>query len=116
MAYLGTRWLALAVGAWLSAAAAPLDAVPLAMMAPLTAGTPTANGPRRFTPAPVPNLDLDGTVPYRSGPASVRLLPSFFHQQDTVKGAGFTPNSSIFGEQMKKLRPAPGLTLSVPLE
>jgi hypothetical protein len=69
-----------------------------------------------FTAAPVPDLDTDFGVPAPKTPAKVQLNPSFYHQPDRPTGDGFVPNSTIYDEQNKRLHPAPGLNLSVPLE
>jgi hypothetical protein len=110
--------MALLAAALLSGAAAPPGATPLAMVQPLPGGlalpaSPAASG---FTPAPVPDLDQDDGSFRKSGPSKVEVTPNLFHQRETKSGDGFTPNSTIFGEQTKRLRPAPGINLSVPLQ
>lgn len=74
----------------------------------------------RFSPAPVPNLDL--TPPTRSfGRKRTELTPEVFGSRlpRTYQGEGFVPGSSVQNDQGKKPRLqqlAPGLNLSVPLE
>jgi len=108
---------ALLAASLLTGAAAPAPTSPLAMVQPLPGGIAlpqsSASG---FTPAPVPDLDQDDATAHKSGPAKVEVMPGLFHQHETTPGEGFTPNSTIFGEQTKRLHPAPSLNLSVPLQ
>jgi hypothetical protein len=113
-----THWSGLLVVALLSGAAAPAGRTPFAMAQPLPGGValPNAAAPSAFTPAPVPDLDQDDYTFRKNGPAKVEVTPNLFHQRETVSGDGFTPNSTIFGEQTKRFRPTPSLNLSVPLQ
>jgi hypothetical protein len=70
-----------------------------------------------YTPAPVPNADLDDPDHRPSGPAHAELAPGIYHPHaSTFQGDGFIPNSTVQGEQQRHYHPAPALNLSVPLE
>ncbi len=112
------RRSALLAAALLSGGASPTRTSPLAMVQPLPGGIdlPETSGSAGFTPAPVPDLDQTDGSGRKTGPAKVEVMPSLFHQRETTSGDGFTPNSTVFGEQTKRLHPAPSLNLSVPLQ
>jgi hypothetical protein len=103
----------------LMAASPSQGPTPLAMAQPMLS-PPSSFRPAdvapSFSPAPVPDVDQDGVGAPKTGPSRVVLTPSFYHQRDRTKGDGYTPNSTIYGEQTKRLRPAPGINLRVPLE
>ena len=67
-----------------------------------------------FQPAPVPNPDL--FAPRSRGQAGAAVTPNLFHQQKTYRGEGFTPGSTAEGEQTKRVKPTPGMSLTVPLQ
>jgi hypothetical protein len=114
---------ALLGSALVTGAASPAPYPPLAMAGPLPLTVFAAPRPVAitglaapgFAPAPVPDLDQDGGGLHRDGPAKVELTPNLFHQSQSYLGDGYTPNSTVQGEQTKKIRPTPGLNLSVPL-
>jgi hypothetical protein len=107
--------LATVLGAALAGAAAPVASnAPLVVThpaPPLAPAAPSGN----FTPAPMPNLDLDGSTFRKTGPAGVVVTPMLFRERQPTVGDGYTPNSTIDGEQTKRFRPMPGLNLNVPL-
>jgi len=121
-----SRWAGLVAALLLTAGASQPPGTPVALADPI-GGTALAAPqlvPARpapgaalptFAPAPVPDLDLDDGAFHRDGPAKVELTPNLFHQHQSFLGDGYTPNSTIQGEQTKRLRPTPGLNLSVPL-
>jgi hypothetical protein len=112
-----SRRAGLLIAALLSGAASPGPYAPLAYAdpAPQPATPPTATA-SAFTPAPMPDPDLDPNSFRHTQPARVELTPSLFHERQSFHGDGYTPNSSVEGEQTRKIRPAPGFNLSVPLE
>jgi hypothetical protein len=107
-----------------TAAASPPRYPPFAMADPLPLSVFSTPSPvaatgaaiRGFAPAPVPDIDKDGGALHKAGPAKVELTPNLFHQRQTYQGDGYTPYSTVQGEQTKKIRPAPGFNVSVPLE
>ncbi len=109
---------ALLAAALLIGAASPSQTLPLAMTQPLPGGTalPDTSAATGFTPAPMPDLDQNDGSLGKTGPAKVEVTPGLFHRHENQTGDGFTPNSTIFGEQTKRLHPAPSLNLSVPLQ
>jgi hypothetical protein len=113
-----SRRAALLAAALLTGAASPTQTLPLAMVQPLPGGIalPDSSAPAGFTPAPVPDLDQNDGSFGKGGRAKVEVTPGLFHQRENPSGDGFTPNSTIFGEQTKHLHPAPSLNLSVPLQ
>lgn len=101
----------LTVGA--APATEPFPPIILRMPAP-PADTAT-NRASPYTPAPVPNPDLGWHAPSVS-PAHTELTPGFYHPQQGYRGDGFTPGSTIQGEEQRRYRPLPSLQLSMPLE
>jgi hypothetical protein len=85
-------------------------------MPPIVGGPPSAATHSAFSPAPVPDLEQSSGGWRKAEPSRVQLTPSFFHQREGVSGDGYTPNSTVFTEQTKRLRPTPGLNLNVPLQ
>ena len=83
---------------------------------PATVVYPAQSSPGNvFAPAPVPDLDLDGSMSRKTDPAKVGLSPTLYHQHPTLTGEGYTPNSTMDGEQTRRFLPMPGLNLNVPL-
>jgi hypothetical protein len=107
---------ALLAAAVLLTAASPRTYVPLAAVEsqPPPAADPRSTAFSAFAPAPVPDIDQQG-VRQKPGPARMELTPSFYKPREGPSGDGFTPNSTIYGEQTKRLLPTPGLNLNVPL-
>jgi hypothetical protein len=100
-----------------TAAASPYP--PLAFVQPLQAPPVQAAPPggASFTPAPVPNQDLDNPALRTSSPARAELSPGIYQPGTTLfQGDGFTPNSTVQGEQQRHYHPAPSLNFSVPLQ
>jgi hypothetical protein len=71
--------------------------------------------PPAYTAAPVPNIDAYAPAPTPQS-NDPHLSPQFFHQKDYYTGQGYTPGSSIYGEQQRKQGPMGGINLKVPLE
>ena len=125
MAPLVARFAPVLVAALLAGAASPGGNAPLTIYAPALP-LPLVVTPRQpppasvarpvFLPAPVPDLELDDNSLRKTGPAQVELTPNLFHPQQTFWGDGYTPHSTVEDQQNGKLRPMPGLNLSVPLE
>jgi hypothetical protein len=108
----------LLAAALLTGAASPTRLIPLTLVEPLLppkhlSAAPLAPPPSAFTPAPMPDIDLQaGGTP---GPATVEVTPNLFNQPRTYQGEGYTPNSTVEGEYARRIRPTPGVNLSVPL-
>jgi hypothetical protein len=103
----------------LAGAASPTTSRPFAMVDPVLPPeviAPPAASPTGFTPAPMPDIELNSGIVRDPGPAKVGLAPSLFNEHPTYQGDGFTPNSTVQGEQTKRIRPAAGFNLSVPLQ
>jgi hypothetical protein len=76
---------------------------------------PPAHSPGpNFQPAPMPNRDLQAPNGTSSGGTS--FGPAIFTNRQQFGGEAFTPNSTVQGEQEKRLRPTPGFSLKVPLQ
>jgi hypothetical protein len=113
------RTVALAAAAVLAGAAGTPKSSPFAMATPLLpSGTSlqASPPPEVFTPAPMPDPDQTNSSWLKAAPAKVEVSPNLFHTRQSYLGDGYTPNSTIQGEQTKRIHPAPGLSLSVPLQ
>lgn len=107
---------ALVAGAALTLAAGaspPYPPITLQAQPPHDTG---ANLGSTYLPAPVP--DPDYQVPSTGGRASGQpvLRPYLYRPRATTQGEGFTPGSTIQGEERRRFKPVPSLNLSVPLE
>jgi hypothetical protein len=113
------RLRAPALAALLLATGAAPPYPPLAFVEPLTR-PPAPISPQAgsaFAPAPVPDSNLDGPPQSAPGPAHAELSPGIYMPHATkFQGDGFTPNSTVQGEQQRHYHPAPALNLSVPLQ
>lgn len=68
-----------------------------------------------YEPAPLPNRDLAAPrAPAR--PAESSLSPTLFTQREQFRGDGFSAGSSPQNEQERRLRPAAGFSLHMPLQ
>jgi hypothetical protein len=105
----------LLLGAALFATAAAPTFPPLALVTPLGPPAPGGAG-AGFLPAPVPNPDL-ASPPAASGRgAGPSVAPSFFHPEATYQGEGYLRGSTYEGDQERRLRPSPGLNLTLPIQ
>jgi hypothetical protein len=69
-----------------------------------------------FSPAPVPDQTIEAPNQHAFGGRRTELMPELFRQRKTYQGDGYTPGSTVQGEQQKRQKPLPGFNLSVPLE
>lgn len=69
-----------------------------------------------YTPAPVPNPDAENPADRSSGPSRTELSPGLWRPQKGYQGDGFTPGSTVQGEQTRRYPATPQLNLNVPLE
>lgn len=73
-----------------------------------------AADPGGYTPAPMP--DSDEAAPTAPASNEAQWSPSLFRAGHTYRGEGFVPGSSVQGSQNRNVRPAPGISLNVPLQ
>ncbi len=88
----------------------PASALPAAPPAPRLRPAPNA-----FLPAPTPNRDYDAPAPPRAGNAP-EVKPGLFTRGETYRGDGFSRGSTSESEVQRRVRPAPGLSLRLPLQ
>ncbi len=91
--------------------------VPAPALPPLTTiplSVPSEPG-LKFEPAPMPDADLYPPVPHTDETKSASVTPSLFRPKDQYRGDGFSPGSTVQGNQERLLKPAPGLSMKVPL-
>lgn len=105
----------LLTGGLLTGGAGPSPYPPYAFVEPLP--LPRATSPwSGYTPAPMPNSDIDGPANRRSEPSRSQLTPRLYLPHASYQGDGYTPNSTVQGEQQRRFHPAPAFNLSVPLQ
>ena len=111
------RWLMLAALALSTTGAAPPAFPPIVLPGTFSsAQTGQAARFSAYTPAPVPDIDLEPPQSRNSQPGGAELTPRLLRAQKKLYlGEGYMPGSSIDGEQQKRVKPLPGLNLSVPL-
>lgn len=86
----------------------------------LAAATPVAFNtsqppPAVFTPAPVP--DPDAQAPLNpAGKATAQVSPMLYNNPTQFMGMAYLPHSTVQDQQEQRLKPAPGISLSVPLQ
>ncbi len=69
-----------------------------------------------FTAAPMPNADLNAPLRIDPNARQASLKPSLFAPRNAYHGDGYVPGSTVQTEQEKRLKPTPGVNLSVPLQ
>ena len=81
---------------------------------------PSGQNPRTslngFTPAPLPNLDQDAPTTRPLDPKAARMAPRIFHRQSTYHGEGYVFGSTVQEQQDRRVQPAPGINLIMPLQ
>lgn len=89
-------------------------AVGLTLLVPLAALAQTKSA-SNYEPAPMPNWDLSAPrAPDNSREASVR--PDLFMNKDQWRGNGFLGHDTAQTEQERHMKPAPGITVRMPLQ
>jgi hypothetical protein len=76
---------------------------------------PPADPGPQFEPAPMPDADLYPPVAHVDNPQAAQLTPSLFQPKNQYRGDGFSPGSTVQGNQERLLKPTPGLSMKVPL-
>ncbi len=114
--------LALAVlgvvpGAWAQRGGIVLQAQPPA--SPTLPGTAGPSGPaprvRSFEPAPTPNRDYEAPAGPRASNAP-QVAPGLFTRKDVYRGEGFSRGSTSESDTERRVKPAPGFSLRMPLQ
>ena len=116
------RMLALAAVALPVMAASPPGFPPVVLSGPLNgvqAAPPPPPGAfyTGYTAAPVPDQDMEAPNRVVQPDGNGVLTPSLLHaQKKHFQGDGYIQGSTVESDQQKRLKPAPGLNWSVPLE
>jgi len=71
--------------------------------------------PSTMEAAPVPNSRLSAPVTAQAS-RGAEVMPTVMSPKQTYQGEGFLAGSTIQTEQQGKVRPVPGLNLTVPLQ
>ena len=80
---------------------------------PVPPQPPPSGAPSPYQPAPLPNRDVELTLPRASSETTVG--PSLFTRPDQYRGDGFNKGSTAQAEQEKRVRPGAGISLTMPL-
>ncbi|MDT7950795.1 MAG: hypothetical protein RQ966_04750 [Acetobacteraceae bacterium] len=111
---------------WLLMLALPLIAAgplqrPLTLAVPapgaFSLDPPPAAAPAKapsFQPAPLPNRNLSSPPSERES-NEPSLAPTLFTSREQFRGDGFSPGSTAQSEQERRLKPAAGFSLHMPL-
>jgi hypothetical protein len=67
-------------------------------------------------PAPMPDADIFAPVPHVDDPKAAHLTPNLFRPKTQFRGDGYSPGSTAQESQERTLKPAPGISLKVPLD
>jgi hypothetical protein len=67
-------------------------------------------------PAPMPDADIFAPVPHIDDPKAAHVTPSLFRPKTQFRGDGYSPGSTVQESQERTLKPAPGISLKVPLD
>lgn len=70
--------------------------------------------PNNFQAAPMPDADMSAPLP--PTPKTAELSPALFQPRKQFRGDGYAPGSTAQGWQEQRLKPAPGVSLKVPLQ
>ena len=79
----------------------------------LPAPPPGTDPPAKYQPAPLPNRDAELAPPKASNAPT--LAPTLFTRPDQYRGDGFNKGSTAQSEQEKRVKPAAGFSLHLPL-
>jgi hypothetical protein len=80
---------------------------------PVPPEPPAAGPPSKFQPAPTPNREVELTKPKAS--TATTVAPSLFTRPDEYHGDGFNKGSTVQSEQERRVKPAAGFSLHMPL-
>jgi hypothetical protein len=86
--------------------------IPSQFSAPVVSEPKTAgNG---YQNAPMPDADVNAPLP--PTPKTAQVSPSLFQPRKQFRGDGYSYGSTAQSWQEQRLKPAPGVTLKVPLD
>lgn len=71
--------------------------------------------PRDFQPAPLPNRDYEAPAGPRASNAP-QVTPGLITRRELYRGEGFSRGSTSESETEKRVKPAPGFSLRMPLQ
>lgn len=116
-----TFWLSLALPLLLAAAPASNGFLDQPMMTNVTIDpalreTKNDGSAGAYTPAPIPDINHDAPVGRSTDSSAARLAPKLFHKQTTYRGEGYVFGSTVQDEQDRRIGPAPGVNLIMPLQ
>lgn len=80
------------------------------------AGQAAASAGNDFTPAPLPNSDASAPILRTLGPETAQFTPGLFQRETTFRGNGYTPGSTVDGNEQRRFNPSPGINMKVPLQ
>jgi hypothetical protein len=80
---------------------------------PVPPEPPAKVPPGKFQPAPTPNRDVELSKPKASNDTTI--TPSLFTRPEEYHGDGFSKGSTVQSDQDRRLKPAPGFSLHMPL-
>jgi len=67
-------------------------------------------------PAPMPDADIFAPIPRVDDPKAAHVTPNLFRPKTQFRGDGYSPGSTVQESQERTLKPAPGISLKVPLD
>lgn len=91
-----------------------LQAQPPAQTLP-PAPVPAAPAIGDYQPAPTPNRDYEAPVGPRASNAP-QLAPGLYTRKDVYRGEGFSRGSTSESDTERRVKPAPGFNLRMPLQ
>jgi hypothetical protein len=100
----------------LLAAVMPVGVAAQTTIVPLTPGSSFTTSTPAYTPAPMPDADLYAPLPPTQPQASAQLGPQVIYPDKQYRGDGFFPGSTSQSVQQRLLKPAPGISLTMPLQ
>jgi hypothetical protein len=64
----------------------------------------------------MPDADIYAPVPRADYPKAAQVTPNLFRPKTQFRGDGYSPGSTAQENQERQLKPAPGISLKVPLD
>ena len=88
---------------------------PAQALPPAPPPQPALRAPGDYQPAPTPNRDYEAPSGPRPSNAP-QLAPGLFTRKDVYRGEGFSRGSTSESDTEKRVKPAPGFSLRMPLQ